>query len=82
MPTIARFYNIIIKMHYLEDEHCPPHIHAWCNGNEGVFNISSCELIRGFLPNKIIGHVKDFINQHKDRLLEMWNKQNFEKLEY
>ena len=28
MPTIARFYGIIILMHLTRKEHTPPHIHA------------------------------------------------------
>ena len=41
MPVIARFYNIIVKMYYLEDEHNPPHIHARYNDREGIFNIET-----------------------------------------
>ncbi len=48
MPVIARFYSIIIKMYYFEDEHNSPHIHAKYNEYEGVFNISSGKLTRGY----------------------------------
>ena len=41
MPVIARFYNIIVKMYYLEDEHNPTHIHARYNDREGIFNIET-----------------------------------------
>ena len=36
MPIIARFYSILIKMYYIEDEHNPPHIHAKYNEYEGI----------------------------------------------
>lgn len=35
MPVIARFYSILVKMYYIEDEHNPPHIHAKYNEHEG-----------------------------------------------
>ncbi len=28
MPTLARFYGIVIRMYFLGSEHNPPHIHA------------------------------------------------------
>ena len=28
MPEISRFYGIIIKMYFIDNEHNPPHIHA------------------------------------------------------
>lgn len=28
MPTLARFYGIVIKMYFFQSEHNPPHIHA------------------------------------------------------
>jgi len=31
MPAIARFYSMIVKMHRIEDEHNPPHIHVKYN---------------------------------------------------
>ena len=82
MPIIARFYNIIIKMYYIEDEHNPPHIHAKYNEYEGIFNIATGELTRGTLPKTAERLVKEFISQHQTRLLTMWEKQDFEELEF
>ena len=28
MPALSRFYGIIIRMHFQQAEHNPPHIHA------------------------------------------------------
>lgn len=50
MPIIARFYSIIIKMYYMEDEHNPPHVHAKYNEHEGIFNIATGIMTRGNLP--------------------------------
>lgn len=82
MPIIARFYSIIIKMYYGEEEHNPPHIHAKYNEYEGIFNITTGVMTRGNLPKTATKLVKQFISQHRDRLLEMWEKQNFEILEF
>ena len=82
MPVIARFYSIVIKMHYFEDEHNPPHIHARYNEFEGIFNIENGLMTRGSLPNIAIKLVKAFIKQHKKRLLLMWENQDFEVLEF
>lgn len=52
MPIIGRFYNIIVKMYYFEDEHNPPHIHAKYNEHEAVFSLLTGDIIRGNLPKK------------------------------
>ncbi len=82
MPVIARFYSIIIKMYYLEDEHNPPHIHAKYNEYEGIFNIATGEMSRGDLPKNAKRLVKEFLRQHRERLLAMWTNQDFETLEF
>lgn len=82
MPVIARFYNIIIKLYYIEDEHNPPHIHAQYNEHEGIFNIQSGELVRGSLPTNAERLVKKFILLYKERLLQMWERQDFEVLDF
>lgn len=80
MPIIARFYSIIIKMYYIEDEHNPPHIHAKYNEYEGIFNIATGSMTNGYLPNNAKRLVLEFINQHRERLLSMWENQDFEEL--
>ena len=55
MPTISTFYGIIIRMFY--QEHQPPHIHAFYQSNEALYNINECELMKGTMPkpqNKLI----------------------------
>lgn len=82
MPVIARFYNIIVKLYYIEEEHNPPHIHARYNEYEGIFNIANGEMTRGDLPKNAIRLVKEFIKQHRQRLLSMWENQDFEELKF
>lgn len=82
MPIIARFYSILVKMYYIEDEHNPPHIHAKYNEFEGIFNISTGTMTRGNLPKNATRLVKEFIAQHRERLLSMWENQDFEELKF
>lgn len=82
MPIIARFYSIIIKMYYIEDEHNPPHIHAKYNEYEGIFNIATGTMTNGNLPKNAIRLVQEFLKKHRKRLLIMWEKQDFEFLKF
>ena len=82
MPVVARFYSIIIRMYYIEDEHNPPYIHAKYNEYEGIFNIATGSMTRGDLPKNAIRLVKEFLAQHRKRLLLMWENQDFEELKF
>lgn len=80
MPTIARFYGIIVQMRLIDKEHNPPHIHAKYNDYEASFLISTGEIVEGNFPSKARQLVKEFILKHQIELLEMWNTQVFRKL--
>lgn len=80
MPVISRFYGIVIKMYFRQKEHNPPHIHAIYGDYIGMFSIEDGEMFNGDLPKKGQEMVKEFINQYKDRLLQMWENQDFEIL--
>ena len=61
MPTIAKFYGIVIQMRLIEKEHNPPHIHAKYNDYEATFLISTGELEDGAFPVKAKQLVKVFL---------------------
>ena len=42
MPTISRFYGILIQMYF--DDHNPPHFHAICNENKALIGINDFSL--------------------------------------
>ncbi len=69
-------------MYYIEDEHLPPHIHAKYNEYEGIFNIATGAMTRGTLPKNAIHLVQEFIEQYRERLLSMWENQDFEVLDF
>ena len=80
MPVIARFYGIIIKMFFASKEHNPPHIHALYTEYSGVFSIEPIEMIEGDLPNKAKKMVEEWMTEHKDELMQMWQSQIFKEL--
>jgi len=75
MPVIARFYGILIKMYFRE--HGAPHFHAIYNG---VFEVTTLEMIEGDLPPRAQRLVRDWAEQYKDELQRMWETQDYKKL--
>ena len=46
----------------------------------GVFDINTFEMTEGDLPNRAQKMVKEWLNEHKDELQEMWETQKIFKL--
>lgn len=80
MPEIARFYGIIIKMFFKPKEHEPAHIHALYNEYVGLFDIRTYEMTEGDMPLRAQQLVKEWMSEHKDELLTMWQTQKIVKL--
>lgn len=80
MPEIARFYGIIVKMFFKPKEHDPAHIHALYNEFVGIFDISTCEMTEGDMPLLAQQLVKEWLGEHQDELLDMWQTQRIVKL--
>ena len=72
MPELSRFYGIVIRLHYEEKEHNPPHIHAFYGDEAATFYISNGEIYEGSFPNRAKKMVKEFVEKYKKELLEMW----------
>lgn len=81
MPVLARFYGIVIRMYFLGSEHNLPHIHAIYGEDTAAFDIRSGEIIDGYLPKRAASLVKEWMALHKDELIEMWETQEFKKLD-
>ena len=81
MPAISRFYGIIIKMYFLSSEHNPPHIHAFYNKNVAVIDIQTLKVIEGNLPARALKLVREWLLIHKSELNNMWQTQEFKKIE-
>lgn len=81
MPTLARFYGIVIRMYFLGSEHNPPHIHAIYGEDTAAFDIRTGEAIDGHLPSRAADMVREWISIHSIELLKMWEMQEFKKLD-
>jgi Domain of unknown function (DUF4160) len=70
MPEISRFYGIIIKMYY--NEHNPPHFHIEYQGYEAIIDIND-GIVKGEIPRRALNLIFEWLDIHKDELLENWN---------
>ena len=80
MPTISTFYGIIIMMHLRDKEHNPPHVHAFYGSYAATFFISNGEICEGVFPKRAQKMVKEFIEQYRTELLNMWETGQYIKL--
>jgi hypothetical protein len=70
MPTISRFYGILIQMYF--GDHVPPHFHALYAEFEALIDIRTFEVIRGGLPARAMALVLEWAQQHRDELRRDW----------
>ena len=82
MPEISRFYGIIITMFI--NEHNPPHFHVEYQDYKAMITIED-GLVMGALPRRALNLVYEWLDLHKDELLENWKRiesnQNLQKIE-
>lgn len=83
MPTLARFYGIIVRMYFLPTEHNPPHVHIIYGEETFSITINDMRIIDGEKEPtpRIISMVNEWISLHKKELLEMWETQIFREIE-
>ena len=80
MPEIARFYGIVVKIYLIGREHNPPHIHFIYGDRMASYNLLDLTLLEGDLPQKASALCMEWLQIHKEELLEMWDTQVFRKL--
>ncbi|PSR20026.1 MAG: transcriptional regulator [Sulfobacillus acidophilus] len=54
--------------------HHPAHVHAEYAEYEAVIDIKTCEIKSGTLPARIAHEVIQWVCQHRQELLDSWNK--------
>lgn len=81
IPVLSRFYGIIIRMYFQQSEHNPPHIHAIYGEHVASIDIQTNEVLEGYLPQKAMELVKEWMVIHKNELMKMWETQEFKQLE-
>lgn len=70
MPTISRFYGILIQMYF--GDHVPPHFHALYAEFEALIDIRTFEAIRGDLPGRAMALVLEWAQLHRNELMRDW----------
>jgi len=70
MPTISRFYGILIQMYF--GDHVPPHFHALYAEFEALIAIETFEVVRGTLPSRAMALVLEWAQLHRDELRRDW----------
>lgn len=83
MPTLSRFYGIIIRMYFLQKEHNPPHIHVIYQEETFSLTIKDLIIIDGEKnpSSRALSMVKEWVLIHQDELLKMWETQEFHEIE-
>ena len=80
MPSVSRFYGIVIKMFFAQREHQLQYFHAVYGEYNGLFAIESLEMIEGVLPNRAMRLVKEWAERYQKDLQTMWDTQEFTQL--
>jgi hypothetical protein len=72
MPTISRFYGIVIRMYFAD--HAPPHFHAVYGGEEAVVAIADSTVLHGVVPERALRLVREWTELHREELLDDWRR--------
>ncbi len=80
MPTISRFYGIMILIYFKDKEHEPPHFHAVYGDEEEAILIETGKVMQGKLPLRAHRLVIEWWDEHRAELLDIWESQVFRKI--
>ena len=70
MPTLSRFYGIIIFMNY--NDHNPPHFHARYQDQEVTVTIET-GIVQGEMSRRALEMVFEWSGKYRDELLRNWD---------
>ena len=70
MPTISRFYGILILMYW--NDHAPPHFHVRYSGFKATVGIQGLAVLTGSLPRTAERLVLEWATEHQAELMENW----------
>ena len=71
MPTISRFFGVMIQMFY--NDYNPPHFHIKYGDDQALISIIDFALLSGSLPPKALGMVVEWASIHQSELLQNWD---------
>jgi hypothetical protein len=72
MPTISRFYGIVIRMWF--NDHPTPHFHAHYAEHEASISIDQLTVVSGSLPPNALKLVRKWARAHSRELTENWHR--------
>ncbi len=72
MPTISRFYGIVIRMYWRE--HGASHFHVEYAEHQATFAIETFEVLGGRLPRRVLTLVLEWAMLHRPELRENWER--------
>ena len=72
MPTISKFYGIVIRMMRLRE--FGARFHAIYENSELIVNLWPLKIVAGEAPARVKEMVLEWATQHQQELLEAWNK--------
>lgn len=71
MPTISRFYGIVVFINYRD--HAPPHFHARYGTQEVTIEIQT-GIVTGKMSRRALNMLFDWLDLHRDELMDNWNR--------
>lgn len=71
MPTISRFYGIVIRMYFAD--HAPAHFHAAYGDDRAVLEIATGRVLRRAVP-RALRMVREWSAMHRDDLVDNWHR--------
>ena len=79
MPELSRFYGIIVKMIFNDNEqHHKPHVHVYYGEYEASVGLDG-DVLSGKLPMKQYRMLSGWMALHEDELYTAWNNAVREK---
>jgi hypothetical protein len=72
VPTISRFYGIVIEMYF--NDHAFPHFHARHADGMAKVRIDNLEIINSDLPRRHLRLVLAWAELHREELEENWRR--------
>ena len=70
MPLLSMFYGIILRM-YNNNEHNPPHFHAYYGDYEAIFSFDG-EITDGKMPRKQTRLIQAWTEIHREEIEANW----------
>jgi len=69
MPTLSKFYGIVVFMNY--NDHNPPHFHARYQDQEIIVE-NETGLVEGRMSKRALRMVFEWLDLHQAELLDNW----------